>query len=75
MGIWIIGRQVELPNGHKYMAEPFICFETNEDAQAACAMVERVSGKRPMIASSVLYRKGETARVAQNADHHHTPGE
>jgi hypothetical protein len=61
MAIWIIGRQVELPNGHKYLAEPFIAFETNEDAQAACDMVEKVSGERPMISSSVLYRRGDTA--------------
>ena len=62
MAIWIIGRKVTMQNGHIYMAEPFIAFETNEDAQAACDMVEKVSGERPMIADSILYRKGETAR-------------
>lgn len=62
MGIWIIGRKVELPNGHTYMAEPFIAFETNEDAQAACDMIAKVAGERPMITDGVLYRAGETMR-------------
>jgi hypothetical protein len=62
MGLWIIGRAVELPNGHKYMAEPFIAFETNEDAQAACDMIAKVSGERPMIADAAFYRSGETVR-------------
>jgi len=60
--IWIIGRKVELPNGHKYMAEPFISFETNEQAQAACDMIEKVSGERPMIADAAFYRDGETLK-------------
>lgn len=60
--IWIIGRKVELPNGHTYMAEPFIAFETNKDAQAACDMIAKVSGERLMITDSVLYRVGETMR-------------
>lgn len=52
--IWIVGRKVELPNGHLYMAEPFVAFGTNEAAQKACDMVERVSGERPMIASAPI---------------------
>lgn len=60
MAIWIIGRKVELPNGHTYMAEPFIAFETNEDAQAACDMIAKVSGERPMIADAAFFRHGET---------------
>lgn len=60
--IWIIGRKATLPNGHEYLAEPFIAFETNEDAQAACDMVEKVSGERPIITSGALYKMGETAR-------------
>ena len=63
--IWIIGRQAELPNGHKYMAEPFIAFETNEDAQAACDMIASVSGERPLITSGALYRSGETMKPAR----------
>lgn len=62
--IWIIGRKATLPNGHEYIAEPFIAFESNVDAQAACEMVYKVSGERPMIASGALYRVGETMRPA-----------
>jgi hypothetical protein len=60
MAIWVIGRQVELPNGQKYMAEPFIAFETNEDAQAACDMIAKVSGERPIVTNAAFYREGET---------------
>lgn len=60
MAIWIIGRKVTLPNGHSYVAEPFIAFERNEDAQAACDMIEKVSGERPMIADAAYFRHGET---------------
>ncbi len=63
--VWIIGRKATLPNGHEYITEPFIAFETNEDAQAACDMVEKVSGERPGIASGALYKKGETARPSR----------
>lgn len=52
--IWIIGRKVDLPNGHTYMAEPFIAFATNKEAQEACDMVARVSGERPTITSAPL---------------------
>jgi len=65
MAIWIIGRKVELPNGAAYMAEPFIAFETNQDAQAACDMIAKVSGERPMITDGVLYRAGETMRPSE----------
>jgi hypothetical protein len=34
--VWIIGRKATLPNGHEYITEPFIAFESNVDAQAAC---------------------------------------
>lgn len=44
---WIIGRKVTLPNGHETMAEPYIVFDSEEEADTACAMVERVSGERP----------------------------
>lgn len=59
--IWIIGRRVALPNGHHYAAEPYIAFETNAQAQAACDMIEKVSGERPMIMDAAFYRKGETS--------------
>lgn len=62
MAIWIIGRQVELPNGHKYMAEPFIAFEREEDAIGACDMIMRVSGERPMISDAAYYRPREMAQ-------------
>lgn len=62
MAIWIIGRRVTMANLNEYMGEPFIAFETNQDAQAACDMIEKVSGERPMITDSVLYRAGETMR-------------
>lgn len=52
--IWIIGRKATLPNGHHHIAEPFIAFSTNKDAQEACDMIERVSGERPMIASASM---------------------
>ncbi|MGY3527303.1 hypothetical protein [Bradyrhizobium sp. USDA 4452] len=60
--IWIIGRKVKLPNGHEYMAEPFVAFETNEAAQGACDMIERVAGERPMIVDAAYYRDGETMK-------------
>jgi len=59
--IWIIGRKVELPNGHKYMAEPFIAFGSNEAAQEACDMIERVSGERPIITSAPINDFSATA--------------
>lgn len=65
--IWIIGRKATLPNGHEYITEPFIAFESNVDAQAACDMMQKVSGERPGIASGALYRVGETARPTEAA--------
>ena len=61
MKIWIIGRKLVLPD-YTCMTEPFICFEAEADAHAACDMIEKVSGERPMIADGVLYRVGETMR-------------
>lgn len=57
--IWLIGRQVTLPNGHKYIAEPFIAFDSNAAAQGACDMIEKVTGERLMLASAPLFKKGE----------------
>lgn len=73
--IWIIGRKATIAtNLHEYMTEPFIVFETNEDAQAACDMIEKVSGERPMIASSVLYRKGVLAEIGHSRMGSRPPG-
>ena len=52
---WIIGRKVMLGNGHEYMAEPYVVFETEEQADGACAMVERVSGERPIKREAARY--------------------
>jgi hypothetical protein len=53
---WIIGKEVTLQNGHKYAAEPFIVFDDEAEADAACDMVERVSGERPMKVEGARYR-------------------
>lgn len=52
---WIIGRKVVLGNGHEYMAEPYIVFETEEQADAACEMVLRVSDERPIKREAARY--------------------
>jgi hypothetical protein len=52
---WIIGRKATIAsNGHDYVAEPFIAFISEHDADAACDMIERVSGERPMKAEAEL---------------------
>ncbi|ARQ01865.1 hypothetical protein [Pseudorhodoplanes sinuspersici] len=54
---WVIGRKTTLAgNGHEVLSQPFIVFETEDEADAACDMVERVSGERPMKAEAALYR-------------------
>lgn len=54
---WIIGREATIaPNGHKYIAEPFIVFSTEAEADAACDMVQRVSGDRPKKVEGALYK-------------------
>jgi len=58
--VWLIGRKATLPNGHSYMTEPILAFERNEDAQAACDLVEKISGERPMLTSAGLFKKGHT---------------
>lgn len=52
---WIIGRKVTLPNGHETMAEPFIVFSNEEEADAACDMVEKVSLERPRKVEAAQY--------------------
>lgn len=52
---WIIGSKATIAsNGHEYIAEPFIVFEDERKADAACDMVERVSGTRPMKTEAAL---------------------
>lgn len=46
---WVIGKRARIEsNGHEYIAEPFIVFQTEAEADAACDMVQKVSGERPM---------------------------
>jgi hypothetical protein len=53
---WIIGRKATIAgNGHEYITQPFIVFNTEAEADSACDMVERVSGERPMKADAALY--------------------
>jgi hypothetical protein len=53
---WIIGRKATIAsNGHTYITEPFIVFDTEAGADSACDMVERVSGERPMKAEAARY--------------------
>lgn len=60
MTIWILGRRTTLQNGHNYPAEPLLAFETNEQAQGAADLVQKISGERPMITSATYFRKGDT---------------
>jgi len=61
---WIIGRKAKLvTNGHEYIAEPFLVFEREADADAACDMVERVSGERPMKAEAASYHCFQAVRM------------
>ena len=54
---WVIGRKTTLAsNGHEVLSQPFIVFQTEAEADAACDMVESVSGERPMKAEAALYR-------------------
>jgi hypothetical protein len=59
--VWIIGRKATLAtNGYEYMTEPFIAFENEADADAACDMVEKVSGERPMKSSAAFLFVGRS---------------
>lgn len=54
---WIIGREATTAgNGRAYIAEPFIVFATEAEADAACDMVHRVSGERPKKVEGALYK-------------------
>lgn len=53
---WIIGRKATIAsNGHEYMAEPYIVFETEAEADRACTLVEQISGDRPIKKESAIY--------------------
>lgn len=59
--IFIIGRKTTIAsNGHEYMAEPFVAFYSEAEADAACDMVERVSGERPMKTKASMMTGGAT---------------
>lgn len=63
--VWIIGRKATLAtNGHEYIAEPFIAFENEADADAACDMVEKVSGERPKKSTAALMFAGTAERAS-----------
>lgn len=59
---WIIGKKTTLPNGHEHIAPPFVVFEVEAEAIAACDMVEKVSRERPGIEEGAFYERG-TARA------------
>jgi hypothetical protein len=57
--IWIIGPKATIvSNGHEYIAQPFLAFRTEAEADQACDLVERVSGERPMKVSAALMAGG-----------------
>lgn len=61
---WIIGRKATITaNGHEYIAEPFIVFAEEAEADAACDMVERVSGERPMKVEGAVYQCAKTEKA------------
>lgn len=67
--IWIIGRKATIAsNGHEYLTEPFIAFETEADADAACDMVEKVSGERPMKATASLMEAAHSVIVSSKPE-------
>lgn len=54
---WIIGHKTTLAdNGLEMLSQPFIVFDEEAEADAACDMVERVSGERPMKAEGSRYQ-------------------
>lgn len=54
---WILGRKARIEaNGHEYVAEPFIVFSTEREADDAADMITRVSGERPMKVEASLYQ-------------------
>lgn len=56
--VWIIGRKATIAsNGHSYIAEPFLAFPNEAEADEACDMIERVSGERPMKAEASFSRR------------------
>lgn len=65
--VWLIGRRVTIAsNGHEYMSDPFIAFETEAEADAACDLVERISGERPMKTTADLMSAMRAGLVQRN---------
>ena len=44
---YLIGRKTTLPNSHVYLAEPYLVFRTEEEAEAACDLVAGEDEKAP----------------------------
>lgn len=66
--IWIIGRKATIAtNFHNYIAEPFIAFESEAEADAACDMIEKVSGERPM-KSEASFSRSRQSRQSKGGD-------
>lgn len=50
MSIWVIGRKATIAaSGHEYITEPFVAFRTRVEADAAAAMVKRISGEDVLV--------------------------
>lgn len=57
MECFIIGRKNTIAsNGHAYIGEPFIVFMHEDEAVAACDLVEKISGERPMMVPASRHR-------------------
>lgn len=53
---WIIGRKTTLvEDGLEIISQPYIVFDDEDEADAACDMVERVTGERPIKAEGARY--------------------
>lgn len=60
---WIVGRKATIAsNGHEYITGPFLVFDLEDEADACCAMVARVSGEKPMKVEASKWRCFEGAR-------------
>lgn len=66
--IWIVGRRTEMAsNGHVYITEPFLAFATEQEADAAVVMVNRVGGELPIKTVAELMTVGSgSLRPAAN---------
>lgn len=68
MSGYVIGKKVKLPNGHEYIAAPYIAFHTREQAESCADMVERVSGERPGIEECSIYEDRANITQFRNRD-------